>query len=399
MTNKMPQSILEMQAALQRKGEVGWKKRYEQNNIINDELNALREKNKYNVQHSEEKASILESRKDELDAASKQWRCRVKKWDADKLSVSGRMKQSNDSIPVNIPALGNFKKPPKTRSFRGKLGDSSSIPTSPEKNRHTKLRRSCSNPEPGYQIQNLRGSSSKVTTKKVPTIRPDDFTFTDFFKSIETKFDNVNEPEEIQLTDFDAVERQSLLVLRKDIKMQKRRGASKNPIKALAQRDDIKQEYTEILIGAAERQTEKLKIDMLSKGFPHLAVEALAGLASKENFQSISLKKNSSRPSTLLPFKNTMLLLVKGRRHIQLRLVEPIADSINQGDCFLLVTPLALYNFVGSHSNIIEQAKAADIANHIKKHNDLGCGATKVTTIDLRNDKELLKHEKPSLNY
>lgn len=75
-----------------------------------------------------------------------------------------------------------------------------------------------------------------------------------------------------------------------------------------------------------------------------MAVEALAGLASKEDFSAVSLRKSASTSAlpngtTLLPFKEIMLLQIKGRRHIQTRLVEPIASSINSGDNFVLVTP------------------------------------------------------------
>jgi len=71
-----------------------------------------------------------------------------------------------------------------------------------------------------------------------------------------------------------------------------------------------------------------------------LAVEALAGLASKEDFTAVSLKKAAS-PSNgnMLPYKDVMLLQVKGRRHVQTRLVEPVASSINSGDNYVLVTP------------------------------------------------------------
>lgn len=75
-----------------------------------------------------------------------------------------------------------------------------------------------------------------------------------------------------------------------------------------------------------------------------MAVEALAGLASKEDFSAVSLRKSASTSAvssgaTLLPYKEIMLLQIKGRRHIQTRLVEPTASSINSGDNFVLVTP------------------------------------------------------------
>ena len=69
-------------------------------------------------------------------------------------------------------------------------------------------------------------------------------------------------------------------------------------------------------------------------------MEALAGLASKEDFKAVNLRKTGvQQPSDLSPFKDLMLLHIKGRRHVQTRLVEPIASSINHGDCYVLVTP------------------------------------------------------------
>lgn len=40
----------------------------------------------------------------------------------------------------------------------------------------------------------------------------------------------------------------------------------------------------------------------------------------------------------LQPYKDVMLILIKGRRHVQARLVEPVAESINSGDNYILVT-------------------------------------------------------------
>lgn len=88
----------------------------------------------------------------------------------------------------------------------------------------------------------------------------------------------------------------------------------------------------------------------------------MAGLASKENFASVALRKtaessSSNFPSRLDPYKDLMLIHVKGRRRIQVRLVEPCAKSINSGDCYILVTPDKVINWVGEFSNVIEKAK------------------------------------------
>lgn len=50
-------------------------------------------------------------------------------------------------------------------------------------------------------------------------------------------------------------------------------------------------------------------------------------------------------------------LLSAGRRHVQTRLVEPRASSLNSGDCFLLVTPEHCSVWMGEFSNVIERAK------------------------------------------
>ena len=71
-----------------------------------------------------------------------------------------------------------------------------------------------------------------------------------------------------------------------------------------------------------------------------LALEALAGLASRENFSAVTLRPVSSQdPRELPPYTHPMLLRVKGRRHAQPRLVDPVTASVNTGDDFVLVTP------------------------------------------------------------
>jgi hypothetical protein len=68
--------------------------------------------------------SILEIKKDELDAASKQWKSRVEKSDAEKFSVAGRMEKNREesNLPINIPAMEKNKKTPQAKRFKGKEG-------------------------------------------------------------------------------------------------------------------------------------------------------------------------------------------------------------------------------------------------------------------------------------
>lgn len=116
----------------------------------------------------------------------------------------------------------------------------------------------------------------------------------------------------------------------------------------------------------------------------NFATEALAGLASKEDLSSVSLRKPTLL-STYLPYKDLMLLHIKGRRHVQTRLVEPTAKSINRGDNYLLITSKTIYNYIGEFSNVIEQSRAADIANYIQQKKDMGCKSAKIVTLSAKD--------------
>lgn len=49
--------------------------------------------------------------------------------------------------------------------------------------------------------------------------------------------------------------------------------------------------------------------------------------------------------------------VVTGRRHVQVRVVEPSASSLNSGDCFLLVAPEHCILWTGEFANKQERAK------------------------------------------
>lgn len=68
--------------------------------------------------------SLLAAKKDELDAASKQWKARVEKSDAEKFSVAGKMGEKiKDAIPsINLPSPDRVKIK-QAKRYKGKDGE------------------------------------------------------------------------------------------------------------------------------------------------------------------------------------------------------------------------------------------------------------------------------------
>ncbi|RXM35766.1 Supervillin [Acipenser ruthenus] len=161
--------------------------------------------------------------------------------------------------------------------------------------------------------------------------------------------------------------------------------SSRNPLKLLAAREDIYQEYTEQRLNIAFMESKRMRAEKMTKNSGYSEV-ALAGLASKENFSSVSLRSvnitEQMSNNSAVPYKKLMLMQVKGRRHVQTRLVEPRASSLNSGDCFLLVTPHHCFVWIGEFGNVIEKAKASELAGFIQTKRDLGCRAAYVQTIE-----------------
>ena len=169
----------------------------------------------------------------------------------------------------------------------------------------------------------------------------------------------------------------------------KGRPSSKNPVKALAMRKDVKQSYNVAgskvcQVVAAEDSNGKKEKNVHS----HLAAEAKAALAATEDFSNVELKKdNKIVPNAeFVPYKNygeTMLLQIKGRRMCQTRLVEPVAASINSGDAYIALNGLEVIVWQGTYANIIEKSKSADLALSIVQRKDLGCKkARRVTMVE-----------------
>uniref|UniRef100_A0A3P8RZR5 Supervillin a n=1 Tax=Amphiprion percula TaxID=161767 RepID=A0A3P8RZR5_AMPPE len=241
------------------------------------------------------------------------------------------------------------------------------------------------------KVPGLPEATITVTEKKVKEVMTlEDETFSKFYRQVE-ELPSITNKVEIN-DDFDAIFGPQEPKLTSEMVQHKRAvrparnvQSSRNPLKMLAAREDIRHEYTEQRLNIGLLESKRMKAEKINKnsGFSEVA---LAGLASKENFSNVSLRSvNISEQmsnNSAVPYKKLMLLQVKGRRHVQTRLVEPRASSLNSGDCFLLITPHNCFIWTGEFANIIEKSKASELANFIQSKRDLGCRANYVQVIE-----------------
>eukprot|EP00063_Salmo_salar_P021704 XP_013996539.1 PREDICTED: supervillin-like isoform X11 [Salmo salar] len=228
-----------------------------------------------------------------------------------------------------------------------------------------------------------------VTEKAVKEVmRMDDEIFSKFYRHVA---DFPCMPSRIEIDDdFDAIFGTQAPKLTSALAQHKRAvrpsrnvQSSKNPLKMLAAREDIRHEYTEQRLNIGLIESKRMKDEKLNTS---TQMYSDAGLASKENLNNVSLRSvNISEQmsnNSAVPYKNLMLMQVKGRRHVQTRLVEPRASALNSGDCFLLVTPQHCFVWMGEFANVIEKAKASELATCIQTKRDLGCRASQIQTIE-----------------
>ncbi|XP_026772120.3 supervillin isoform X2 [Pangasianodon hypophthalmus] len=146
---------------------------------------------------------------------------------------------------------------------------------------------------------------------------------------------------------------------RRSVRPSRRNQGSRNPLRVLAARDDIMQDFMQA----------------------HEDPEAMETNKAENNHSSTNSSSAKTVPSPV-PYSNLMLILVKGCRRVQVRLVEPVARSLNSGDCFLLVTPSLCFLWTGQLSNTCEREKASAMASMVVSQRDLGCQATEVIHLD-----------------
>ncbi|XP_043418020.1 supervillin isoform X21 [Prionailurus bengalensis] len=349
----------------------------------------------WRVTESRESQMTIEERKHLITVREEAWKTKGKGAanDSTQFTVAGRMVKKGLASPTAITPVAS----PICNKTRGTTPVSKpleDIEARPDMQLESDLKldrletflRRLNNKVGGMQetVLTVTGKSVKEVMKL-----DDDETFARFYRSmdytlprspveLDEDFDVIFDPYAPKLTS-------SVAEHKRAVRPKRRVQASKNPLKMLAAREDLLQEYTEQRLNIAFMESKRMKVEKMSSN-SNFSEVTLAGLASKENFSNVSLRSvnltEQNSNNSAVPYKKLMLLQIKGRRHVQTRLVEPRASSLNSGDCFLLLSPHHCFLWVGEFANVIEKAKASELAGLIQTKRELGCRATYIQTIE-----------------
>ncbi|XP_071591021.1 supervillin isoform X21 [Heliangelus exortis] len=365
----------------------------ESSSLISDERHPWRWKQR--VADSQESQMTIEERKHLITAREEAWKSKGKGAanDSTQFTVAGRMVKKGLASPSALtPVASPFSNRQKSTTPVTKPLEE--IEARPDMQLESDMKLDKLESFLGRLNNKVAGMQETVLTVTGKSVKEvmkldDDETFSKFYRHVD--FPSSSVPLDLD-EDFDAIFDpyapkliSSVTEHKRAVRPMRRVQSSRNPLKMLAAREDILHEYTEQRLNVAFMESKRMKVEKMSAN-SNFSEVALAGLASKENFSNVSLRSvnltEQNSNNSAVPYKKLMLLQIKGRRHVQTRLVEPRASSLNSGDCFLLLTPHLCFLWVGEFANVIEKAKASELATLIQTKRELGCRASYIQTIE-----------------
>ena len=355
-----------------------------------------------------------------LEKSAKQWRNRVADKDNKKFTISGKMQSidyttNQNNTKMDRLKLDNSKNELNKDNFKKDKSAKKEIKseiTTIKSNLTIKNDLNLKNNLKSIQTT-TQSTAVKDQLKTIELPRLDD-NFGQFFKPI--KLEKIVSPDKEDddfFNELNQLESNGLTIIKKNVKIKNRKSPSSgNPLKKIqnTSSDFIIHNSFSTDLNCNSNKDADLKAnstnnDLIKKANQpkisstirqDLDPTAKAGLESKEDYRLVAnkLKKKSIDNQEHLDSNNLLsnkkinkcLILVKGRKRIQVRLVEPNCESINEGDSYILITSSLVFVWIGRFSNIIERTRAIEIGNKIYKRKELGFLGGKLILID--NDKK-----------